>query len=166
MPANPLPSRHESRFTRTLNRLLVKLKVDEVPHIKRIIVTVVGGTVLIFGLILIVTPGPAVLVIPVGLAILGTEYAWARRWLRKARKMASKALSRTQKIMGVGASNASNRQQAQEQRRDEAAAAKVSASAAGHMPLPRAECADGPPEAEELAGSSSSKRDHSAVPRC
>ena len=162
MPANPRPSQLEGRFTRTLNRLLVKLKVDEVPHIKRIIVTVVGGTVLIFGVILIVTPGPAVLVIPVGLAILGTEYAWARRWLRKARKMANKALSRTQKIIGVATSTANGHQQPQEQRRDEAEAATASAAAAGHMPP--AERADEQPG--ELAGSSGSARDHSAIPRC
>jgi hypothetical protein len=31
----------------------------------------------------------AFIVIPVGLAILASEYAWARRWLRKVRRMAS-----------------------------------------------------------------------------
>lgn len=86
----------EGRFSIGLSRLLAKLRVAEVPHIKRIVVTIIGGTVLIFGLILIVTPGPAVLVIPAGLAILGTEYAWARRWLRKARAMAAQAISKTQ----------------------------------------------------------------------
>ena len=53
--------------------------------IKRIIVAVVGGTVLVFGVALIVLPGPAFIVIPAGLAILAMEFAWARRWLRKAR---------------------------------------------------------------------------------
>lgn len=86
----------EGRFSIALSRLLAKLRVEEVPHIKRIVVTIIGGTVLIFGMILIVTPGPAVLVIPAGLAILGTEYAWARRWLRKARAMAAQAISKTQ----------------------------------------------------------------------
>lgn len=52
---------------------------------KKIVVAVVGGTVLVLGLALLVLPGPAVLVIPVGLAILATEFVWARRWLRRAR---------------------------------------------------------------------------------
>lgn len=53
--------------------------------VKRIIVAVVGGTVLAVGLALMVLPGPAFIVIPAGLAILAMEFAWARRWLRKAR---------------------------------------------------------------------------------
>ena len=53
--------------------------------IKRIVVMVVGGTVLALGVVLIVLPGPAFLVIPAGLAILAIEFAWARRWLRSAR---------------------------------------------------------------------------------
>jgi tellurite resistance protein TerC len=47
-------------------------------------------TVLLFGIALLVLPGPAIVVIPVGLAILATEYAWARRWLRIVQKSADK----------------------------------------------------------------------------
>jgi hypothetical protein len=39
-------------------------------------------TVLLLGVAMIVLPGPAIVVIPIGLAILATEYAWARRWLQ------------------------------------------------------------------------------------
>jgi len=46
---------------------------------KRIIVATVGGTVLAAGIALVVLPGPAFLVIPAGLAILGIEFAWAKR---------------------------------------------------------------------------------------
>lgn len=53
---------------------------------RRIAVAVVGGTVLLVGLALIVLPGPAFVVIPLGLAILGLEFAWARRWLRKVKE--------------------------------------------------------------------------------
>lgn len=59
--------------------------------VKRVVVAVVGGTVLVLGLALIVLPGPAFLVIPAGLAILGLEFAWARHALRKARALAEKA---------------------------------------------------------------------------
>ena len=54
-------------------------------HFKRIVVMVLGGTVLVLGIALIVLPGPAFIVIPLGLAILAMEFAWARRWLRSAR---------------------------------------------------------------------------------
>ena len=57
---------------------------------KRIAVAVIGGTVLLVGVALIVLPGPAFVVIPAGLAILATEFAWARRWLRKAKEMFKK----------------------------------------------------------------------------
>ena len=92
------PAGFNARFSRGLSRLLSVLKVQDVPHIKRIIVTVVGGTVLILGLALIFLPGQ-VLVILAGLAILGTEYAWARHLLRKGRQLASQALSQTQRLV-------------------------------------------------------------------
>ena len=56
-------------------------------RINRIVVTVVGGTVLALGITLIALPGPAFLVIPAGLAVLAVEFAWARRWLRRARTL-------------------------------------------------------------------------------
>src|SRR5438034_6789376 len=62
--------------------------LDNVKIVRRVIVSVVGATVLLIGVALLILPGPAFIVIPVGLAILATEYAWARRWLRKARRMA------------------------------------------------------------------------------
>ena len=55
--------------------------------VKRIVILVVGGTVLLLGVALLVLPGPAFIVIPVGLAILAIEFAWARRWLRRARNL-------------------------------------------------------------------------------
>jgi uncharacterized protein (TIGR02611 family) len=60
---------------------------------RRVIVSVVGATVLLIGVALLVLPGPAFIVIPIGLAILATEYAWARRWLKKVRRMASNVVS-------------------------------------------------------------------------
>jgi len=51
--------------------------------IKRIIITIIGFTVLIIGMAMIVLPGPAIIVIPLGLAILASEFLWARRLLKK-----------------------------------------------------------------------------------
>lgn len=56
---------------------------------RRIVVAVVGSTVLAIGVALIVLPGPAIVVIPIGLAILSIEFAWARLWLKKARRSIS-----------------------------------------------------------------------------
>jgi uncharacterized protein (TIGR02611 family) len=50
---------------------------------KRLIVIVVGSTILLLGIAMIVLPGPAVLVIPIGLSVLATELVWARRLLIK-----------------------------------------------------------------------------------
>jgi uncharacterized protein (TIGR02611 family) len=55
---------------------------------RRIAVAVIGGTVVLIGIAMIVLPGPALVVIPLGLGILGLEFAWARRWLARLRKAA------------------------------------------------------------------------------
>ena len=57
--------------------------------VRRIAVAVAGMTILAIGVVMIVTPGPAIVVIPVGLAILGLEFAWARVWLQRLRKRIS-----------------------------------------------------------------------------
>ncbi len=48
-----------------------------------------GVTVLLIGVVMIVTPGPALVVIPVGLAILSIEFTWARIWLKRLRESIS-----------------------------------------------------------------------------
>ena len=54
---------------------------------KRLVIFVVGTTVLLCGVVMIVLPGPAIVVIPAGLIILGSEFAWARRLLRRVREL-------------------------------------------------------------------------------
>ena len=54
--------------------------------VRRIVIAIVGFSVLLFGIALIVLPGPAILVIPIGLGILGLEFAWARTWLVKIKE--------------------------------------------------------------------------------
>ena len=61
---------------------------------RRIVVGVIGGSVLLLGVAMVVLPGPAIIVIPVGLGILGLEFAWARHWLRKLRLTAQDVVSR------------------------------------------------------------------------
>lgn len=63
---------------------------------RRIVVAIVGATVLLIGLVMLVTPGPGLVVIPIGLAILGLEFAWARYWLSQARDRISRRNSKVQ----------------------------------------------------------------------
>ena len=75
---------------------------------RRIVVIAVGSTVLLIGIVMIVVPGPAIIVIPVGLAILGIEFAWARSWLRHIRE----------RISNTNASNRAKRAEAHRNRAD------------------------------------------------
>ncbi|MDR1727422.1 MAG: PGPGW domain-containing protein [Acidobacteriota bacterium] len=63
---------------------------DMLKFARRVIVLVVGVTVVLTGVVMLVTPGPGWGAIFAGLAILATEYAWARRWLRAIRATAEK----------------------------------------------------------------------------
>lgn len=54
-------------------------------HTKRVIVMVVGFTVLFIGISMIILPGPAFIVIPLGLAILAGEFVWAKKLLEKVK---------------------------------------------------------------------------------
>ena len=92
----------------SIKRLFGRWPPDNVKIVKRVIVSVIGATVLLIGIALLVLPGPAFVVIPVGLAILATEYAWARLWLRKVRRFASDLVSgrkRTSVAKRVSSSN-------------------------------------------------------------
>lgn len=57
---------------------------------KKLMIAVIGFTVLAIGLALLVLPGPAILVIPAGLAILSIEFAWARNLLGRMREKLGK----------------------------------------------------------------------------
>ena len=61
---------------------------------RRIAIAVLGSTVLVLGIVTIVAPGPALIVIPIGLAILGIEFAWARLWLKRLRRTISNTFSK------------------------------------------------------------------------
>lgn len=59
---------------------------------RKVTVSVVGGSVVLVGVVMFVTPGPALVVIPAGLAILATEYVWAQRWLERMRQETIRAV--------------------------------------------------------------------------
>jgi len=55
-------------------------------QVKKLVVAVVGFTMLIAGIAMIVLPGPAFIFIPAGLAILATEFLWAKKLLQKVKE--------------------------------------------------------------------------------
>lgn len=62
------------------------------------VVTVVGSLVVVVGVIMMVTPGPALVLIPLGLAILATEWAWAERLLKQVREQARRAKEKAESM--------------------------------------------------------------------
>src|SRR5688572_19909235 len=77
---------------------------------KRIAIGIVGGTVLVLGIVMMVTPGPGIAGIAAGLGILAIEFAWARIWLKKikakSKEMAQNIMQRTNGARGTAASPA------------------------------------------------------------
>ena len=67
---------------------------------RRIAVSVIGGTLLLVGVAMMVLPGPALVVIPLALGVLGIEFAWARRWLRKVRATAGGIVNGVRQVAG------------------------------------------------------------------
>ena len=72
----------------------------------RIVYAVAAFTVLLAGVAMLVLPGPALAVIPIGLAMLALEFAWAEEMLEtavekaEAAGKAAKETSRKQRIIG------------------------------------------------------------------
>ncbi|MGH7856087.1 MAG: PGPGW domain-containing protein [Candidatus Binatia bacterium] len=61
---------------------------------RRIAVTLVGFVLICAGLAMVVLPGPGILAILAGLAVLATEYAWARHVLQRTKDTTSGIWSR------------------------------------------------------------------------
>lgn len=59
-------------------------------QLKRFAATILGAALLVLGLAMMVLPGPGILVIVAGLAVLATEYVWAQRLLKRAKSQAEK----------------------------------------------------------------------------
>jgi uncharacterized protein (TIGR02611 family) len=75
----------------------------------RVAVAIAGAVVLLGGVVMLVTPGPAFVLIPVGLAMLSLEFAWAERALEAALERAQAAQERAartstgQRVAGAAA---------------------------------------------------------------
>ena len=59
------------------------MPLDTVQQAKRLVKVIVGFTLLLFGVIMLVTPGPGWVAIGLGLVLLAAEFVWARRLLNR-----------------------------------------------------------------------------------
>lgn len=67
-----------------LNRVRKVLRLNDLPPVvRRLVIGLIGGTLLLIGVAMLVLPGPAVVVIPLALAVLATEFVWAKRWMAR-----------------------------------------------------------------------------------
>lgn len=64
-------------------------------QVKRILIGIAGFSVLLVGVAMLVLPGPAFIVIPAGLAILATEFVWAKKFLDKVKKKFKDAMPKS-----------------------------------------------------------------------
>jgi uncharacterized protein (TIGR02611 family) len=71
------PDRPIRRMLRGIRRAIERRPV--LRRLYRVAVGALGGTVAVGGLLLVPLPGPGWLVVFLGLAVLGTEFAWAKR---------------------------------------------------------------------------------------
>ena len=103
MTADTPRERREPKF-------VTKLREKRETHrdrsrVVRILWALVGFTLLLAGIAMMIAPGPAFVVIPIGLAILSLEFRWAENMLEKSLEQADKAAqkaaetSRMQRIL-------------------------------------------------------------------
>lgn len=81
-----------SERPKIIERLLARREKHRERHIVyRIVWGMAGSLISVAGTIMLVTPGPAFVLIPVGLAMLAVEFEWAERLLERALIQAEKA---------------------------------------------------------------------------
>jgi hypothetical protein len=70
---------------RWLQKWITRFGLDARPALRRFLIGTIGFSVVLLGLAMVILPGPAFIVVPLGFAILATEFAWARRVWRRGR---------------------------------------------------------------------------------
>ncbi len=89
--------------SRWLHKWIEHLGLESRPRLRKLLVGIIGGTVVVIGVVMIVLPGPAIVVVPLGFAILATEFAWARRVWRRGKILVAR-------VRGGGRAKAGTRQ--------------------------------------------------------
>jgi tellurite resistance protein TerC len=72
-------------MNRWLQRWVTRFGLDARPALRRFLIGSIGFSVVLIGLVMIILPGPAFILVPLGVAILASEFAWARRIWRRGR---------------------------------------------------------------------------------
>jgi hypothetical protein len=68
---------------RWLQKWVARFGLESRPRLRRFLIGTIGFSVVLIGLVMIVLPGPAIIIVPLGFAILASEFAWARRVWRR-----------------------------------------------------------------------------------
>ena len=77
-------------MNRWLQKWIVRFGLESRPRLRRFLIGTIGFSVVLIGLVMIVLPGPAILIVPLGFAILASEFAWARRVWRRGTILVSR----------------------------------------------------------------------------
>jgi tellurite resistance protein TerC len=75
---------------RWLQKWVARFGLESRPRLRRFLIGTIGFSVILIGLVMIVLPGPAIIIVPLGFAILASEFAWARRVWRRGTILVSR----------------------------------------------------------------------------
>lgn len=81
---------HATATTSALGEDADRLARLTLKQARRLIVFVVGFTIILIGIVMLIGPGPGALVVPIGLALLASEFIWARRLLNRYKEQAQR----------------------------------------------------------------------------
>jgi tellurite resistance protein TerC len=68
--------------------------IKTIKQLKRLFIAIAGSTILLIGILLIVLPGPAFIIIPLGLSILASEFLWAKRLMDRLKEKLAKVFTK------------------------------------------------------------------------
>jgi len=75
---------------RWFQKWIARFGLESRPRLRRFLIGAMGFSVILIGLVMIVLPGPAIIIVPLGFAILASEFAWARRVWRRGTILVSR----------------------------------------------------------------------------
>ena len=77
-------------MNRWLQKWIARFGLESRPRLRRFLIGTIGLSVVLIGVVMIVLPGPAIIIVPLGIAILAGEFAWARRVWRRGQILVSR----------------------------------------------------------------------------
>ena len=80
-------------MNRWLQKWITRFGLDTRPALRRFLIGTIGLSLVLIGLAMVILPGPAFIVVPLGFAILASEFAWARRVWRRGKILVARVRS-------------------------------------------------------------------------